>query len=708
MNKFYIFITLFAALCFARQPVNAQTYCGEVWLLLVTNYAGTVQTFTLAKTGGTGDTDFTGVGCNQGEVTVDFVPAVDCNADNTLTFHLTITNPANFTGPFTVQFAATSSGSGPVGLAADPTTLNGPVIDIIATDPDPATSDPGYPGNFPGSDDALTAIGNVKIFDANGCEVTGLNGFTSWDLGYDKLIDCPAPPANDLCADAISIACGQTLSGTNVNATADTPPACGGGGVTFDNGVWYVFAGNGDDVTASLCNNTTFDSEIAIYSGADCASLICVAGKDTDGCGTNDESITFPTVTGTNYYIYIDGHGTATGTFDLGITCVTPPYNCQAVETAVTTADINAACGTATALIFTPAVTYTGFVAPAVLDGSLASTDPTFNRPLSGTPPAGLSSVGTAVYYDVVQFQVSTTGTYTLTNTASAIDAFSILYQNSFDPAAPLTNAIDADDDTNGNDPVHTVSLTAGVTYILVTTSFDNAEVGAYTWAVAGPGSLLGLGLATGEPVVAGYAYTYVITNSAGNIVGLDASPVDMTAYGAGTYTVCGLHYPTSGFSLPATDGTVNYSTWAAGLTDLTNATCADVSTDCITVTITCATPISISITDPCNCSAGINLDADPENELAQETITITPGTAPYTVTAVSGLVDATGVALTPATATALISGTILVAYVPANGVTTYSITIQDANTLTDSINGGPCAVCVAGCNASPNMNWGP
>ena len=135
----------------------------------------------------------------------------------------------------------------------------------------------------------------------------------------------------------------------------------------------------------------------------------------------------------------------------------------------------------------------------------------------------------------------------------------------------------------------------------------------------------------------------------------------------------------------------------------------------CAPVTYTLATPAcpasapTLSITDPCNCFAGINLDADPENELAQEVITITPGTAPYTVTAVTGLVDATNTPLTAATATALISGTTITAYVPADGVSTYSLTIQDANGLTATISGGPCNACPVPppCAASPNMQWG-
>ena len=75
-------------------------------------------------------------------------------------------------------------------------------------------------------------------------------------------------------------------------------------------------------------------------------------------------------------------------------------------------------------------------------------------------------------------------------------------------------------------------------------------------------------------------------------------------------------------------------------------------------------------------------------------------------------MVDETGAALTLATASALISGAAptytLTAYVPADGVTTYSITITDGTNF-ETITGGPCSACPpAACGASPNMTWEP
>ncbi|MFT7605091.1 MAG: hypothetical protein ACI8VT_002684, partial [Saprospiraceae bacterium] len=112
--------------------------------------------------------------------------------------------------------------------------------------------------------------------------------------------------------------------------------------------------------------------------------------------------------------------------------------------------------------------------------------------------------------------------------------------------------------------------------------------------------------------------------------------------------------------------------------------------------------PVTMAISDPCNCTLGLDLDVNGSNEYAQEEITIFPGLPPYAVTSVAGLFDNTGTPLTPAMATALITGPdgfglfTLIAYVPADGVSVFSVTVTDsavpATFATQA--GGPCAVC--------------
>jgi len=113
---------------------------------------------------------------------------------------------------------------------------------------------------------------------------------------------------------------------------------------------------------------------------------------------------------------------------------------------------------------------------------------PTFNRPLEDL--SGLSAVGDAVHYSTFVFRVSITGTYTVLTTGE-FDTFLTLYQNSFAPASPLVNAVIANDDlisppftTSG----FAVDLNAGTNYFLVTSGFGNADVGAFSTTIGGPG----------------------------------------------------------------------------------------------------------------------------------------------------------------------------------------------------------------------------
>ncbi|MEO8234987.1 MAG: T9SS sorting signal type C domain-containing protein [Flavobacterium sp.] len=139
--------------------------------------------------------------------------------------------------------------------------------------------------------------------------------------------------------------------------------------------------------------------------------------------------------------------------------------------------------------------------------GTLAAGDTTWIRNSGGTTCG--ATAGTDEYYDVFPFTVSTSGSYTLNmcTPGTNFDAHASLYQNAFNggtPCATPANFIIADDDSNtgGNcedDSSLTATLSTGVTYYLVSTSFSTGAVGNYEWTFTGPAAAT---LITGTPKI--------------------------------------------------------------------------------------------------------------------------------------------------------------------------------------------------------------
>ncbi|WP_435578685.1 hypothetical protein [Gilvibacter sp.] len=124
------------------------------------------------------------------------------------------------------------------------------------------------------------------------------------------------PPANDLCGDAIAIACDETVTGNTTTAT-DSDSSRG-------RDVWYTFDGtsvaSGTEIVVSLCGSA-YDTWLGIYD--DCAFTTLVASND-DSCGGQSET-SFINDGSTNYVIRVDGFNAASfGAYELSISCVIP------------------------------------------------------------------------------------------------------------------------------------------------------------------------------------------------------------------------------------------------------------------------------------------------------------------------------------------------------------------------------------------------
>ncbi len=171
---------------------------------------------------------------------------------------------------------------------------------------------------------ALTDLAPATLYEARVQSICS----ASSESNFSATITFRTRPTNDLCADAITVTCGTSgLAGTNFGATGTGAPTgfCGTTPGSF--GVWYTFVGTGDSVTVNTFGSpNNFDSKLNVYSGS-CGALVCMGGNDDTG-GLQSQ-VRFVSVSGTTYFIYVTGIGTARGDFVLNLVC-TPPSTCLA------------------------------------------------------------------------------------------------------------------------------------------------------------------------------------------------------------------------------------------------------------------------------------------------------------------------------------------------------------------------------------------
>jgi hypothetical protein len=120
----------------------------------------------------------------------------------------------------------------------------------------------------------------------------------------------------------------------------------------------------------------------------------------------------------------------------------------------------------------------------------------TFDRAQAGTPPSLLSPSATAVPYVATTFTVSASGTFQFFSIAlGGWNNFTFLYAAPFAAGSALTNALVGNDDyLNDTNNIglsgFSYALTAGTSYVFVTTGYANTDSGAFTDSITGPGTV--------------------------------------------------------------------------------------------------------------------------------------------------------------------------------------------------------------------------
>ena len=85
-------------------------------------------------------------------------------------------------------------------------------------------------------------------------------------------------------------------------------------------GLWYLVTGTGNKINAHTCNEQTdYDTRIEVYSSCSNATSACLAyNDDSSSCGTMS-SVSWQSVDGTYYWVFVTGYGANTGVFVLDI-----------------------------------------------------------------------------------------------------------------------------------------------------------------------------------------------------------------------------------------------------------------------------------------------------------------------------------------------------------------------------------------------------
>src|SRR3990167_3729972 len=261
---------------------------------------------------------------------------------------------------------------------------------------------------------------------------------TSWCILLVVCAFVTEQPANDLCSNAIPIpSIPFSFSDTTIGAGRES--RCYDTLTAGD--VWFSYTPSTSiQVYISLCRGTNYDSVIYLAAGS-CTSLACLSRNDEIGCGSGPSYLDAQQlVAGTTYYIIISGgslHGADAGTYTLDV---------------VSMGETTPGC---TVAITVPSLPYS-------YSGAITSGDPS-PRPCKGGD----------YYSDWFAYTPPFTGSVVFSIEAS-FNSYLIL-QSNCGASFCLATGFSSIEQT----------LTAGVPYFLIVTTYSSTGLGAFTLSIA-------------------------------------------------------------------------------------------------------------------------------------------------------------------------------------------------------------------------------
>jgi hypothetical protein len=175
-----------------------------------------------------------------------------------------------------------------------------------------------------------------------------------------------------------------------------------------------------------------------------------------------------------------------------------------------------------------------------------AATDPTARIPSGGVDNSAICGFenGSVRNYTATTFTVGTTGVYTFKMTNDSYDGMAYIYSGNFTPGTCSGGGswVVGDDDNgnnNASEPRMTPTLTAGVLYTLISTTYGNSDTidDNYTWTVTSPPAAGQITLAPVSWYTAATGGTPIGAGSPFNPVGVSGSGLANTnTVGTTTY----------------------------------------------------------------------------------------------------------------------------------------------------------------------------
>ncbi len=395
---------------------------------------------------------------------------------------------------------------------------------------------------------ANQGAGPTYQWTKNGTNISGAaaityTGIMGTDFVVGDLIRCVVTRPASACSaiqtvtsSAFTIAAFVPLAVTvTINSTSS--PSCVGDNVTFtatpaNQGASPIYQWTKNGTNISGANAITYTG----ITGTDFINgdlIRCVVTRPSDACGA------IFTVTSSAFTVVVSSPP-----------AVTSATVCQ---NGTSVAMTSGACGVTSAPIAQGAV---------FNSGNLSATDARWTRNVSGTTCGATATPDE--YYDIFAFTVSTAGSYTfnMCHVGATWDSHASLYQNAFNPASPCdvpSNFIIANDDGNASCSSQSqliATLSTGVTYYLISTSFFGNETGVnYQWTFTGPG-----GATISAPVTNVVQWYTAPTGGSPIGTGTSFNPVGVAGSGlANTATVATTTYYVACSASPACRVAVNY-----------------------------------------------------------------------------------------------------------------------------------------------------